>query len=960
MLAGEVNVQGNGANIGDGDITPSATDFTNFGSTNVVDGEVTRTFTIQNLHATETLSITSAVITENAVVPIFGTILAGSADFSIVSQPASSIPPGGSTTFDVKFNPSAGGSRTAQVKFTNSDTTGGEGTYNFWVNGTGIDVADISVTNDPPFLVTPIEIPDGDSTPDAADGTDFGGATLAGGTVTRNFRVSNAGGVPLTISSVTITGDQASDFTFTSPTSPVPVASILGPGTSTFSITFDPSAMGERNALVTINNNDPDVAESVYTFAIRGIGGFPDIDVLVDETSIADGDTVSVPGDLTDFGAADLTGQSFVKTFTIRNTGDNVLNLTGTPIVKIKPAFLVPGIPASELPGAGDFTVNVLPELSTLGPEGFTTFQVTYDPQPIPVGALALNTNPLDPAIPGATNPNAIASDILRFATVSIESNDTNESPYDFVISGVALVGTVQATKSGNTITVTDINPTGRNNGFAFSVVGTDLVISDLLSLETFTTASAGNTGGVLSAVNKVLTIPLGDIKTLIINGNGGNDTFNVGLQQGLTSIALNGGLGDDTFGTALGEAVVPVIPWLTTNLTINGGGVAGNLGNDSLVLDLSTVVALTYVRLGTATTGVSSVSALGYAGLSYSGVEATSLYDDADALDLQFTKTSFVQGDFYARGGGLPDRFELKKNTAAGAPANTAIFSYLYVSAGTFSVPGKVIFYGRGGGDSLVTSYAGHAAEIFGEDGDDTLTSSDAADLVVGGLGSDTINAGAGNNLVWGDKDPIAAGLPDTDDNREILANDIGGTGSLYHATGTLADRITTLGGSDTIYSGPGNDSVVAGLGNDYAYGGVGNDTLDGQAGNDRLYGSDGNDTMYGRDGFDVLSGGAGNDLMFGGNQNDILVGGLGNDTILGEAGNDRAYQGSLSVTVNVASLPLLPPVAATPYTGTDLSRRKGDIHDQALAELLADWTDGVLTAGKLTLAFDIAPVLG
>src|SRR5262245_28100392 len=81
MLAGEVNVQGNALSITDGDISPRAADFTDFGSTSVLDGEVTRTFTIQNLHPTETLSITSLVITENAVVPFVGTILPGAADF---------------------------------------------------------------------------------------------------------------------------------------------------------------------------------------------------------------------------------------------------------------------------------------------------------------------------------------------------------------------------------------------------------------------------------------------------------------------------------------------------------------------------------------------------------------------------------------------------------------------------------------------------------------------------------------------------------------------------------------------------------------------------------------------------------------------------------------------------------------------------------------------------------------
>ena len=45
------------------------------------------------------------------------------------------------------------------------------------------------------------------------------------------------------------------------------------------------------------------------------------------------------------------------------------------------------------------------------------------------------------------------------------------------------------------------------------------------------------------------------------------------------------------------------------------------------------------------------------------------------------------------------------------------------------------------------------------------------------------------------------------------------------------------------------------------------------------------------------------------------------------------------------------------SPLAGCDAPELIVRHNDQALAELLAD---GVLTAGKLTLVFDIAPVLG
>ena len=47
-VAPEINVQGNGQDIADGDTTPSTADFTDFGSVNVASGTVSHTFTIRN------------------------------------------------------------------------------------------------------------------------------------------------------------------------------------------------------------------------------------------------------------------------------------------------------------------------------------------------------------------------------------------------------------------------------------------------------------------------------------------------------------------------------------------------------------------------------------------------------------------------------------------------------------------------------------------------------------------------------------------------------------------------------------------------------------------------------------------------------------------------------------------------------------------------------------------------
>ncbi|NHM02245.1 T9SS type B sorting domain-containing protein [Flavobacterium difficile] len=111
-----------------------------------------------------------------------------------------------------------------------------------------------------------ISIVDGDITPSLADGTDFGGVLTCSGTILKTFTIENTGNTDLTFSTPTITGANASDFTVTlAPTSPVAVA-----GSTTYQITFDPSANGLRTATISISNNDSD--ENPYNFDIQGMG----------------------------------------------------------------------------------------------------------------------------------------------------------------------------------------------------------------------------------------------------------------------------------------------------------------------------------------------------------------------------------------------------------------------------------------------------------------------------------------------------------------------------------------------------------------------------------------------------------------------------------------------------------------------------------------------------------------
>ncbi|MBA7711231.1 hypothetical protein ES703_120186 [subsurface metagenome] len=123
----EIEVLGNSQLILDGDTTPSLSDHTDFGSVNVASGSVTRTFTIRNM-GTEGLNLTGS---PDRVV------ISGSSDFTVTQQPASPVAAyGGTTTFEITFDPSSYETKTATVSIANNDSD--ENPYDFVIQGTGM------------------------------------------------------------------------------------------------------------------------------------------------------------------------------------------------------------------------------------------------------------------------------------------------------------------------------------------------------------------------------------------------------------------------------------------------------------------------------------------------------------------------------------------------------------------------------------------------------------------------------------------------------------------------------------------------------------------------------------------------------------------------------------------------------------------------------------------------------
>ncbi|QYJ94118.1 VCBS domain-containing protein [Shewanella spartinae] len=150
----------------------------------------------------------------------------------------------------------------------------------------------------------------------------------------------------------------------------------------------------------------------------------------------------------------------------------------------------------------------------------------------------------------------------------------------------------------------------------------------------------------------------------------------------------------------------------------------------------------------------------------------------------------------------------------------------------------------------------------------------SDLASIILGSKemllqGDDTVNAGEGNDIVFGDL---------------VQFDGIDGQGyaalQKYVALqlGEDASTVTIQDVHEFVAANP----ALFDTSRDHD----GDDILAGNQGNDILFGQGGDDELHGGSGDDMLLGGHGSDMLIGGAGEDILIGGLGDDTLTGGTG--------------------------------------------------------------------------
>ncbi len=228
------------------------------------------------------------------------------------------------------------GIKSGEISFSTDDSD--ENPFHFTISGT-VEAPAPEVT----VLGDDIVIADGDATPGTEDGTDFGSVAQEGAVVSHMFTVRNDGSEVLTLGAVTV----PTGYTLTED-----LVSSLDPGASdTFTVQLDTATPGIKSGEITFSNDDAD--ENPFHFAITGrVLALPEITVLGNGISIADGDTTPDPADNTDFGSVLQEGW-LIRTFTVRNDGDLTLTLGA---VTLPAGFtLWEPLPPSLVAGASDY-----------------------------------------------------------------------------------------------------------------------------------------------------------------------------------------------------------------------------------------------------------------------------------------------------------------------------------------------------------------------------------------------------------------------------------------------------------------------------------------------------------------------------------------------------------------------------------------------------------------------------
>ena len=356
-----------------------------------------------------------------------------------------------------------------------------------------------------------------DMTPIVADGTQFPTTYIGGSMAIMTYLIQNVGGAPLNISSITLTGPNASDFSIvgTAATGTIPgITSVIS--FKELTTKFMPVTAGVKVAYINIFSNDAN--ENPYIFKIQGTGATPqpDISIVGNTPGFTSPifSTTLIPSTFngTLFPDQNVGGAGVVRDYKIRNDGvASTLVLTApSPYIQIGGSH-----PA-------DFILETFPSSNTMNNGHTRFFSIRFKP----------------------------TGSGIRSALITIPNNDTvldvfgkPEGPYTFLVQGNGVAPEADISGNAQPIVSGSMTPTLVNHTF-FDYLN---ITSGTLD-RTYTITNSGSTPLTLGTVSVTgssaftiqaapsTTVAVGASTTLVIRFN----PSTAGMTEAIVSMATN------------------------------------------------------------------------------------------------------------------------------------------------------------------------------------------------------------------------------------------------------------------------------------------------------------------------------------------------------------------------------------------------------------------------------------
>jgi alpha-tubulin suppressor-like RCC1 family protein len=278
---------------------------------------------------------------------------------------------------------------------------------------------------------------------------DFGNQSPGTASAAKTFTIKNTGTAPLTISNVSVSGGQASNFTVNTSgmLTTVPIN-----GQTTFRVTFTPSSLGAKQTTLRVLNNDSD--EGSFYVHLTGVG--------IDNAPTINATTVTRQQGSPAANAQIATVQDAEdaeNTLTVRVEGGTTATENGVTVSNLAvnaAGQVTASVVATCTASNANFTLTVT---DSAGATANATLNVTVTANAAPT----LGTYPNTMVAPGGTTtvtPSAAPSD----QGGSIASVTATALPATFT-------GTLTANTATGAVTINNANPPG---GYTITVVATD------------------------------------------------------------------------------------------------------------------------------------------------------------------------------------------------------------------------------------------------------------------------------------------------------------------------------------------------------------------------------------------------------------------------------------------------------------------------------------------------------